>query len=146
MDKMNCTIVGKAAELTLLQEIPLYGCPVKAGFPSPADDWLEGRIDLNKHYVSNAHATYFLRVSGDSMKGAGILDGDVICVDTSLEAKDKDIVIAVVNGDLTCKRLLLKGKKTYLAPENDDYPTIELDSSDELEIWGIVISCHKSLR
>jgi DNA polymerase V len=87
------------------QQLPLYSCPVSAGFPSPADDYLEGQLDLNQHLIKHPVATFFVRVAGDSMVGAGIHSGDLLIVDRSLEPSDGRVVIAIVNGELLVKRL-----------------------------------------
>ena len=94
--------------------LPLYSSKVPAGFPSPADDHMEGKLDLNTHLVKHPTATFFVKASGDSMIGAGIHDGDILVVDRSLEPRQSRIVIAAVDGQLTVKRLKKKGKKIYL--------------------------------
>ena len=86
--------------------IPLYLCPIQAGFPSPADDFMDGRLDLHRHLVRNEAATFFLHVTGDSMLGAGIHDGDLLVVDRSVTADSGRVVIAALDGELTVKRLL----------------------------------------
>lgn len=126
--------------------LPLYGCSIKAGFPSPADDWLEGYLDLNRHFVPSPQLTFSLRVSGDSMINAGIMDGCVICVQRDIAPQHGDIVVAVIDDELTVKRLSLKGEQILLIPENDNYEPIAIRSEDELMIWGVVISCHNSFR
>lgn len=121
-------------------QLPLYSSSVQAGFPSPADDSLEGRLDLNEHLVQNPVATFFVRVAGDSMINCGIHSGDVLIVDRSIEAREGKIVVAAVNGELTVKRLH-KGKKSLqLLPENDDYPPIEVTEDENIVIWGVVTS------
>lgn len=139
----SVTLLGKVTDLAALKQFPLYGSAIKAGFPSPAEDWLESKTDLNQYLVKNPAATYLLRVSGDSMKEAGIYSGDVLVVDCSKEAKHDDIIIACLDGEMTVKRLYQKGDKTALIPENDAYTptTITLDS--DFTIWGVVISCLK---
>ena len=91
--------------------IPLYTCSVSAGFPSPADEYLEGKLDLNQHLIPHPLAIFFVRVSGNSMVGAGIYEGDLLIVDRSLEPRDGKVVIAVVNGELLVKRLRFRGKQ-----------------------------------
>ena len=122
-------------------KIPLVTSNVPAGFPSPADDYIEDVIDLNKHLVNYPSATFFVKVKGDSMEGANINDGDILIVDRSLKAKSGSIVIAVVDGELTVKRLkqLSKGssKEIFLVPENNNYPDIAI-TSDRFEVWGVV--------
>jgi DNA polymerase V len=118
-------------------QLPIYSSSVPAGFPSPADDHIEGRLDLNEHLVRRPAATFFVRVSGHSMRDAGIFDGDLLVIDRSVSPKSDDIVIASIHGELTVKRLQQTGNEWRLAPANPDYPTIKLDSADN-EIWGVV--------
>lgn len=119
---------------------PLLLCGISAGFPSPADDYIDRLLDLNELLIKNPPATFFVRVAGDSMTGAGINDGDILIVDRSIEAANRKIVIAVVNGELTVKRLL-KGKNTFrLVAENPDYRPLELNEESQCEIWGVVTS------
>ncbi len=120
--------------------IPLYACGVSAGFPSPADDYLEGALDLNEHLVRKPAATFFVRARGDSMTGAGIHDGDLLVVDRSLEAVDGRIVIAAVNGELTVKRLAKTKGPPRLEAENPAYAPIELNTEDSVHLWGVVTS------
>lgn len=118
--------------------IPLYSNKVSAGFPSPADDYLECKLDLNHHLIKHPSATFFLTVSGDSMKNAGIHSGDMLVVDKSIEPTDGKIIIAAIDGELTVKRLsLLKGRVT-LVPENPNYPDMDITDSQDLVIWGVV--------
>ena len=117
---------------------------VPAGFPSPAADYQEHKLDLNKHLVKNPPATFFVKVAGDSMIGAGIHCGDLLVVDRSLEPKDKNVVIAVIDGELTVKRIRIRKKKITLEPENEDYPTWEITEDTHFEVWGVVTSViHK---
>lgn len=127
-----------SAQKNLKLKRPLFITPVSAGFPSPADDYLEGKIDLNQKLITNPTATFYVKVSGNSMIGADIFSGDVLVVDRSKRPGNNNIVIAVIDRDFTVKRLkIIKGKK-YLAPENDDYPPIELKPEMDVEIWGVV--------
>lgn len=121
------------------QTCPLYASSVKAGFPSPAEDYAEQKLDLNTHLIAHPAATFFLRVSGDSMINAGIFNGDLLIVDRSLNATHGKVVIAAVNGELTVKRLQKTKKGAFLIAENDNYPPIELKESDHIHIWGVVI-------
>jgi len=118
--------------------LPLFSCSVAAGFPSPADDHLEGSLDLNDHLIKHPSATFFVRVSGDSMIKAGIHHDDILVVDRSLEPRHGKIVIAAVEGQLTVKRLNRDKGKTMLMPENDDYPPIVIDDDNDMTIWGVV--------
>ena len=124
--------------------LPLYSSKVPAGFPSPADDHMEGKLDLNTHLVKHPTATFFVKASGDSMLGAGIHDGDILVVDRSLEPRKGKVVIAAVDGQLTVKRLQKKGSKTFLVPENKKFRSIELNENNDVKIWGVVTNViHK---
>lgn len=117
---------------------PLYTNKVSAGFPSPADSDIECSLDLNNHLIQHPVATFFLRVSGDSMQNAGIQSGDLLIVDKSLEPSDGKIVIAAIDGELTVKRLVKKSGRVQLVPENNRYPIIEVGDMQDLVIWGVV--------
>ena len=111
---------------------------VSAGFPSPADDFKEIRISLDKELVKNKDATFYARVSGDSMIGAGLDDGDLLIIDRSLYAENGKIAVCLIDGEFTVKRIKKEGKKIYLLPENKKYKPIQLEQENELIIWGIV--------
>jgi len=112
---------------------------VPAGSPVPLADYIEGRLDLNRHLIKHPTATFFVRVAGDSMLGAGIHPGDILVVDRALEAQDRQIVIAVVDGELTVKRLSRQpGGRMLLLPDNDAYQPLEIQSGMEFEVWGVV--------
>lgn len=117
---------------------PLYASTVPAGFPSPADDFIEAHLDLNTHLVRHPAATFFVMASGDSMLGAGIHSGDMLIVDRSLEATHGRIVIAAIDGELTVKRLSRTDGRVRLLPENPDYPAIDISDSQDMVIWGVV--------
>ncbi len=123
------------------QEIPLSPLAVPAGFPSPAQDYYEHGVNLNEHLVLNPESTFILRVSGESMLGAGIWNGDEIIVDRSLSPKHGDIVVAVIDGELTVKRLIIEHQSVRLHAENPNYPDIRLQELSELSIWGVVTRC-----
>ena len=126
--------------------IPLLNDSVSAGFPSPADDYTEESIDLNEHLISNPFSTFFLRVKGDSMINAGIKDKDLIIVDKSLIAKPGNIVIAMIDGEFTIKRLSIKNDELYLKAENHNYPDFSFKNYIDVQIWGVVIySIHSYL-
>jgi len=118
--------------------LPLYLTPVSAGFPSPAEDYLDRALDLNELLISNPAATFYVRASGDSMRDAGIQSGDILVVDRAVEARPGKIVIAAVDGELTVKRLRVKEGRLYLAPENPAYPLLEVSPEASFEIWGVV--------
>ena len=122
-----------------LIEIPYFLNRVRVGWPSPADDYVERPIDLNEYLIKNPAATYFVRVSGDSMIDAYIGDGAILVVDRSVEPKHKSIVVAAINGSYACKRLLPK-PKVCLASENSKYAPIFIKENEELEIAGVVIA------
>ena len=126
-------------------ELPLFLSPVTAGFPSPADDFLEKRLDLNEYLVKNPAATYLVRASGDSMQGVGIHDGDVLVVDKSVEAADGKIVIAIVYGEFTVKTLKRRNGHAFLVPANVDFPEIELTPEMDCEVWGVVTSVIRKM-
>ena len=124
--------------------LPLYGSRISAGFPSPADDDLEGTLDLNEHLVQHPAATFFVRVQGDSMIGAGIHHGDLLVVDRALEAKSGSIVVAVVDGELTVKRLKIAGERVWLMAENPAFAPLELRDGQALHLWGVVAHAVRS--
>ena len=124
---------------------PIFTAKVPAGFPSPAADYEENKLDLNKHLIKNPAATFFVRVTGDSMVKAGIHDGDLLVVDRSIEPRDKNVVIAVINGELTVKRIRIKKNKLTLEAENDDYQSQEINKEMEFEVWGVVTNVIHSL-
>ena len=111
---------------------------ISAGFPSPADDFKEIRISLDKELVKNKEATFYARVSGDSMIGAGLEDGDLLVIDRSLNPENGKIAICLVDGEFTVKRIKKEKNKLYLMPENKKYEPIELKEENELIIWGVV--------
>jgi DNA polymerase V len=121
------------------QELPLFLANVPAGFPSPADDYIDRKLDLNEYLVKHPSATFFVRVEGESMINAGIHCGDVLIVDRALQAADKKIVIANVNGELTVKRIRKIKNKLFLAAENPDFEPIEVKGGEQFEVWGVVI-------
>ena len=127
-------------------KIPLLTDSVSAGFPSPADDHTEENIDLNEHLISNPFSTFFLRVKGESMINAGIKDKDLIIVDKSLTAKPGNIIIAMIDGEFTMKRLSIKNDELYLKAENHNYPDFRFKNHIDVQIWGVVIySIHSYL-
>ena len=120
-------------------KIPLLTDSVSAGFPSPADDYTEENIDLNEHLISNPFSTLFLRVKGESMIDAGIKDKDLIIVDKSLTARPGNIIIAMIDGEFTIKRLSIKNNELYLKAENHNYPDFRFKNHIDVQIWGVVI-------
>lgn len=120
--------------------LPLYHNTVSAGFPSPAEDEIDERLDLNDLLIKHPSATFFLRVSGSSMIKAGIHHNDILIVDRSIEPTHGKIVIAAVNGELTVKRLDYENNRVRLLAENDSYPPIDITEGMDLHIWGVVTS------
>jgi len=118
--------------------LPIFLANVQAGFPSPAEDYLDKTLDLNELLVAHPAATFFVRVMGDSMQNAGIFSGDVLIVDRSLEALENAIIIAMINGEFTVKRLLRKEGRVFLAPENPSYPILEVTPQSDFQVWGVV--------
>ena len=127
-------------------KLPMFGHKVRAGFPSPADDYVEAFLDLNEHLIEHKDATFFVQTTGDSMTGAGIQEGNLLVVDRALEARHGDIVIAVIDGDLTVKRLEKRRGKIRLMAENPSYAPIEFTEGQELTIWGVVTSVIQRIK
>lgn len=125
--------------------LPTYLARVSAGFPSPADDYIDKKLDLNEYLIRHPAATFFVRVAGDSMIGAGIRSGDLLIVDRALEATDHKIVIAALNGELTVKRIQKKKGKFFLVPENSHFEPIEITPEMNFEVWGVVTYVIHSL-
>lgn len=145
MPVTKAEILGKAGDLvTATHKIPLYTCAVEAGFPSPADDFIEQRLNLHTYLIHNEQATFFVRAHGESMIKAGIHDGDLLIVDRSLAAEHNRIVIAAIDGDLTVKRLSRRKGRVFLAAANPDYPDFDITESEYIHIWGVVTyAIHK---
>ncbi len=122
--------------------VPMY-TGVRAGFPSPADDFLLKRIDLSDELIKRPEATFLMRIKGSSMAMAGIDDGDIVVVDKSIQPEHGKIVIACIDGEFTCKRLFMSGGLTKLEAANPDYEDIVFKDGQTLEVWGIVTSCIK---
>lgn len=112
--------------------------PVRAGFPNPAEEAGGFALDLNEYLIKHPVSTYYLRVEGDSMTGAGITSGDLVVVDKSLQAKSGDIVVAAVDGDFTLKRLKKQGSEAWLVAENPAYQPIPLHEATDAALWGVV--------
>ena len=145
--KPNHTLVTSVAPVLEDEEqsSPLYASQPAAGFPSPGDDLVEQPLDLNDLLVDNPTATFFVRVSGDSMEGARIFDGDVLVVDRSIEAKAGLIVVAAVYGELVVKRLEKTKTGLALVSENDNYEPILIDDTEGCFIWGVVTGSARVL-
>jgi DNA polymerase V len=125
--------------------LPLFGSKVQAGFPSPADDFQEGTLDLNEYLIKHPASTFFVRVAGDSMINAGIHPNDILIVDKSMTVSSGKIVIAVVNGEFTVKRYVKKQGKIFLEPENANFKSLEITTESEAQIWGVVTNVIHAL-
>jgi DNA polymerase V len=138
VDATIAAVYGLSRETGVVR--PLFSCGVTAGFPSPAEDYIDQRLDLNELLIENPAATFFVRVAGDSMIGAGINHDDILIVDRSLEPVSGKIVIAVINGELTVKKLRIDDQGCRLVAENPDYGPLEISPETGCEIWGVVTS------
>jgi len=118
---------------------------ISAGFPSPADDFKEIRISLDRELVKNQESTFYARVSGDSMENAGLSNGDLIIIDRSLDPENNKVVVCLLDGEFTVKRIIKKNKRLYLKPENKNYKEIEIKNENQLIIWGIVTYVIKKI-
>ncbi len=123
---------------------PLFMTHVSAGFPSPAEDYIEGRLDLNRYLIKHPVATFYVRVTGDSMINVGIHPGSILIVDRAVEADDGDIVIARINDELCVKRLRIQDGRVWLIPENEHYQPIEVIEGMDFEVWGRVMHSIRS--
>ena len=143
MKKNNLTFLKPKEENSRGQWLIEQG--ISAGFPSPADDFKEVRISLDRELVRNMESTFYARVSGDSMTGAGIDEGDLLIIDRSLNPENNKIAVCYIDGEFTLKRIILKNKKLFLKPENSKYKQIVINEEDNLIVWGIVSYVIKSV-
>ena len=127
-----------SVDKTAFDKIPLFEESVSAGFPSPADDYMDMDLDLHDHLVQNPSSTFCVKAIGESMKDAGIQTGDVMIVDRSLEPKNRSIVLAVIDGDCTVKRVNVNDKELYLMPENSNFSPIKITEEMDFKVWGVV--------
>ena len=125
--------------------LPLANQGISAGFPSPADDFLDLSIDLNKELIKHPYATFYGRVSGDSMTGVGLDVGDLLIIDKSLEPQDGKIAVCFIDGEFTVKRIKLDKDSLWLMPENKKYKPIKVTEENEFIIWGVVTSVIKNM-
>ena len=138
---MNKSTLVKKHRDNSLETVPYILSRISAGFPSPADDYIENNLSISELLIKNQLSTFLMKASGESMIEAGINDGDVLVVDRSLEARSRDIVIAIFEGNLTVKRLIIKADgSAILKSENPLYKNILISEYTELEIWGVVTS------
>ena len=145
---MNKSTLVKKHKGNSLETVPYILSRISAGFPSPADDYIENNLSISELLVKNQLSTFLMKASGESMIEAGINDGDVLVVDRSLEARSRDIVIAIFEGNLTVKRLIIKADgSAILKSENPLYKNILISEYTELEIWGVVTSAiHQFIK
>lgn len=136
-NETTASILGGVARSNA--KLPLYSSRPQAGFPSPGDDQIEKVLDINDLVVKHPASTFFVRVEGDSMEGAGIFSGDVLVVDRSLTPKDGSIVVAAVFGEMVVKRLVQRGETHILASENTQYEPIEVSGNEDCFMWGVVV-------
>ena len=142
MKKLKRIQVGKELSFYSMDEkvldIPFYQSNVPAGFPSPAEDFMDLDLNLQEYLVQHPSATFCVRVTGDSMENAGIFSGDVMVVDRALESKNNSIVLAVLDGEFTVKRIQKRAGKLYLKPENKNFSPIEIIEEMNFQVWGVV--------
>lgn len=144
MSKKNLTIYKVDAESHL--PLPYADEGIRAGFPSPAQDYMELAIDLNKELIKHPTSTFYGRVVGDSMKDEGIEEGDILVIDKSLELMDDDLAVCFIDGDFTVKRVRLESDAAWLVPSNVKYPPIKVTKDNEFMVWGIVTYTIKKNR
>lgn len=124
--------------------LPLVDAYISAGFPSPADDYLEAKLDLNKLLIRNPSSTFFARVRGTSMQDVGIHDGDILIIDKSLSPSHNSVLICFIDGEFTVKKIQKKNGDLYLMPQNKEFAPIKVDKESDFRLWGVVTYCiHK---
>ena len=119
-------------------DVPFYQTNVPAGFPSPAEDFMDLDLNLQEYLIQHPSATFCVRVTGDSMRNAGILSGDVMVIDRALEPQNNNIVLAVLDGEFTVKRIQKEGELLYLKPENETFKSIKITEEMDFKVWGVV--------
>jgi DNA polymerase V len=148
---MSLTIISSNSQLEFFSadvetELSLpYFEGLKAGFPSPADDYIDIAIDLNKELVKNPSSTFYARVKGHSMKDANIHEGDILLIDKSIEPRDNQIAVCFLDGEFTVKRIRISKGKVMLVPANEDFPVILIESENDFRIWGVVLYVIKKM-
>ena len=137
-----------SADLTSELNLPYVDCGIKAGFPSPAQDYLTESIDLNKTLIKHSETTFYAKVSGDSMKDVGISDGDLVVIDKSLEAQSGDYVAAYIDGEFTLKQFKMDEANhcAWLIPANPNYEPIKVTEDNDFLVWGVITSCIKQFH
>lgn len=134
------------AETNVELSLPIADDGIKAGFPSPAQDFMDLAIDLNKELVRHPASTFYGRVRGDSMQGAGVYDGDILIIDKSLEPQNGDMAVCFVDGEFTIKHIRIEKDVVWLIPANDHYKPIKVTEENDFLIWGIVTYSIKKQR
>jgi DNA polymerase V len=143
--KFNCIQVKIfIADTSTKLQIPFFNAGISAGFPSPAMDFIDLTIDMNKHLVKHPSSTFYGRVKGHSMKDIGIFDGDLLVIDKSLEPKNDKIAVCFLDGEFTVKRIKIEDNAIWLIPANIDYKAIKVSEDNEFLIWGIVTHVIKA--
>ena len=145
-DEVKLSIYSADADSVV--ELPYADAGVRAGFPSPAQDYITESIDLNRELIHHVETTFYARVAGDSMNGAGIYDGDIVVIDKALEAKDGDYIVAYVDGEFTLKRFKRdpRGQCAWLMPANPKYEPIKVTADNDFMVWGVVTSIIRKLH
>ncbi len=143
---LEAKVISSSVVTPSTQKPPLYSSQPSAGFPSPGDDLVERPLDLNDLLINNPTATFFVKVSGDSMEGARIFDGDILIVDRSIEARNEMIVVAAVFGELVVKRLQKTQAHTLLVSENENYEPINIQDADDCFVWGVVVGSARNFN
>ena len=118
---------------------------IHAGFPSPAEDYTEPVLDLNRYVIKNPASTFYARISGDSMVGVGIQDGDIVVIDKSLEPDNEQIAVCFIDGEFTLKRIHTENGRLFLMPHNPNFPSIEITEENNFQVWGIVTYIIKKM-
>jgi DNA polymerase V len=132
-----------AAMTETVLELKYVQSGISAGFPSPADDFLDAGIDLNQELIKHPYSTFYGRVKGDSMRDVGIHNGDILIIDKSLEASNGRIAVCFIDGEFTVKKIKIEQNCCWLMPANENYKPIKVTSDNEFLIWGVVINVIK---
>lgn len=146
MEKKPDNIIFYKPDICSSLNLPIADEGIKAGFPSPAQDFMDLSIDLNKELIKNAASTFYGRVKGDSMNDAGIYDGDILIIDKSLEPREGDIAVCFIDGEFTIKYIKLEEKVIWLIPANEKYQSIKVTEENQFLIWGVVTYSIKKQR
>lgn len=134
-----------AADTATELELTLVEAGISAGFPSPSMDFDENKIDLNRYLIKRPSSTFFGRVKGNSMEGAGIYDGNLLVIDKSIKPKSEHIAVCFIDGEFTVKRIRIEKECVWLIPENENYEPIKVNQENNFQVWGIVIYIIRSV-